>query len=115
MEEIAQTLSISHGSISTILHDLSGMHKQTARLVPKSLSDEQMATKVSVCSPLLKRFRSKDDFLLHLVTVEETWAHYYEPENKGTTEEFATIPFHFVLFSAALVEQAKVGTKSLRN
>ena len=40
-----------------------------------------MATRASVCSALLKRFRSKDDFLLRLVTVDETWVHYYEPEN----------------------------------
>ena len=42
-----------------------------------------MATRASVCSALLKRFRPKDDFLLHLVTVDETWAHYYESENKA--------------------------------
>ena len=42
-----------------------------------------MATRASVCSALLKRFRSKDDFLLRLVTVDEIWAHYYEPENKA--------------------------------
>ena len=83
MEEIAQALGISHGSISTILHDRLGMRKLTARCVPKSLSDEQMATRASVCSTLLKCFRSKDDFLLHLVTVDETWVHYYEPENKA--------------------------------
>ena len=41
-----------------------------------------MATRASVCSVLLKRFRSKDDFRLRLVTVDETWIHYYEPENK---------------------------------
>ena len=40
-----------------------------------------MATTASVCNVLLKRFRSKDDFLLHLVTVAETWVHNYEPEN----------------------------------
>ena len=72
MEEIAQALGISHGSVSTILHDHLGMHKLTASWVPKSLSDEQMATRASVCSALLKHFRSKDDFLLHLVTVDET-------------------------------------------
>ena len=80
VEEIAQALGISHGSVSTILHDRLGMRKLTARWVPKSLSDEQMATRASVCSAFLKRFRSKDDFLLHLVTVDETWVHYYEPE-----------------------------------
>ena len=83
VEEIAQAIGISHGSISTILQDRLGMRKLTARWVPKSLSDEQMATRASVCSALLKRFRSKDDFLLRLVTVDETWVHYYEPENKA--------------------------------
>ena len=72
VEEIAQALGISHGRVSTILHDRLGMRKLTARWVPKSLSDEQMATRASVCSALLKHFRSKDDFLLHLVTVDET-------------------------------------------
>ena len=69
MEEIAQALGISHGGVS---HDRLGMRKLTARWVPKSLSDEQMATRASVCSALLKRFRSKDNFLLRLVTVNET-------------------------------------------
>ena len=67
VEEIAQALGISHGSVWTILHDCLGMRKLTAHWVPKSLSDEQMATRASVCSVLLKRFRSKNDFLLHLV------------------------------------------------
>ena len=73
MKEIANALHISHGSVSTTLHDRLGMHKLTARWVPKSLSDEQMATRASVYSTLLKRFRSKeDDFLSRLVTVDET-------------------------------------------
>ena len=76
VEEIAQALGISHGNVSTILHDRLSMRKLTARWVPKSLSDEQMATRASVSSTLLKRFRSKDDFLLRLVTVDKTWVHY---------------------------------------
>ena len=88
VEEIVQALGISHGSVSTILHDLLGMRKLTARWVSKSLSDEQMATRASVCSALLKHFRSKDDFLLRLVTVDETWVHYYEPENKAQSRQW---------------------------
>ena len=82
VEEILQAFGISHGSVSTILHDRLGMCKLTACWVLESLSNEQMATRASVCNALLKRFRSKDDFLLRLVTVNETWIHYYEPENK---------------------------------
>ena len=87
-EEIANVLHISHSSVSTTLHDRLGMHKLTARWVPKSLSDEQMATRASVYCALLKRFRSKeDDFLSRLVTVDETWIHYYEPENKAQSRQ----------------------------
>ena len=88
VEEIAQVLGISHGSVSTILHDCLGMRKLTARWVPKSLSDKQMATRASVCNSLLKRFRSKDDFLLRLVSVDETCVHYYEPENKAQSRQW---------------------------
>ena len=60
-----------------------GLRKLTAHWVPKYLSDEQTATTASVCSAFLERFRSKDDFLLHLVTVDGILFHYYEPENKA--------------------------------
>ena len=59
------------------------MSKLAACWVPKFISNEQMATRASVCSALLNPFRTKDDFLLHLVTVDETSVHYYEPENKA--------------------------------
>ena len=88
MEEIANALHISHGSVSPTLLDRLGMHKLTAHWVPKSLSDEQMATRASVCSALLKRFRSKeDDFLSRLATVDETWVHYYYPENNAQSRQ----------------------------
>ena len=86
VEEIAQAFGILLGSFSTIFFDRLGMRKLTARRVPKSLSDEQVATRVSVCSTLLKRFRSKDD--LRLVTADETWVHYYEPENKAQSRQW---------------------------
>ena len=42
------------------------------------------SNRASVCSTLLKRLRSKNDFFfLRLVTIGETWVHYYEPENKA--------------------------------
>ena len=88
VEEIANALHISHGSISTTLHDRLGMHKLTDRCVPISLSDEHMATRASVYSALLKQFRLKeDDFLSRLVTVDATWVHYYEPENKALSRQ----------------------------
>ena len=68
VEKIKQALGILHGSVSTILHDRLVM--LTARWVPKSISGEKMANRASVCSALLKCFRSKYEFILRLVTVE---------------------------------------------
>ena len=72
--------------------DRLGMRKLIARWVRKSLSDEQMATRACVYSALLKRYRSKDEFLLRLVTVDETWVHYDEPENKESSVGRAWVP-----------------------
>ena len=66
VEEIAQALGISHGSVSTILHDRLGMRKLTARWVPKSLSDEQMATRASVCVATQKGNTEGDSFFFFL-------------------------------------------------
>ena len=88
VKEIAQALGIHMVAFQQSKHDRLGMRKLTARWVPKSLSDKQVATRASVCSTLLKRFRSKDVFLSCLVTVDETWVHYYEPENKAQSRQW---------------------------
>ena len=92
VEEIVQALGISHGSVSTILHDGLGVGKLTAPWVPKSLSDEQMATGASVCSALLKHFRSKDDFLLHLVTENKAQSHQWVGPGSPRPKKFKTQP-----------------------
>ena len=40
VEKIVQAFGISHGRVTTILHDRLGMRELTAHWVPKSLSDE---------------------------------------------------------------------------
>ena len=37
---------------------------------------------------LVEAFFSKEDFLLRLVTVGETWIHYYEPGNKAQSRRW---------------------------
>ena len=51
VEEIAQAIGISHGSVPTILRDCLGMRKLTARWVPKSLSDEKMQPENQYAAP----------------------------------------------------------------
>ena len=89
MQKLNSGMGNSNAALYMItLHDHLDMHNLTARWVPKSLSDEQMTTRASVYSALLKRFRSKEDnFRSRLVTVDDTWVHYYEPENKAQSRQ----------------------------
>ena len=59
VKEIVQALGISHGSVSTTLHDRLGMRKLTARWVPKSLSDEQNGNQSISMQRLVEAFKVK--------------------------------------------------------
>ena len=52
------------------------------------MSKYRQSERQCICRALLKHYRSKDDFLLHLVTVDETWVHYYESENKAQCHQW---------------------------
>ena len=55
VEEIANALHISHGSVSTTLHDRLGMHKLTARWILKAQSRQM----VGPGSPRPKKFKTQ--------------------------------------------------------
>ena len=76
VEEIAQALGISNRSVST-------RYQPGGSPNPLALNKWQTEQSRPVSSALSKCFRSKDDFLLRLVTVDETWGQYYEQENKA--------------------------------
>ena len=67
-------------------------HQSYIGLIPKSLTNEQMATRASVCSALLNCFRSKDDFLLCLVTVDETQSCQWVGPGSLRPKKFKTQP-----------------------
>ena len=37
---------------------------------------------------IVEAFLLKDDFLLRLVTVYQTWVHYYKPEDKAQSRQW---------------------------
>ena len=61
-------------------------------------------------TPLLLRMIVSDEYILSVEPYSEILFLFYPITLEGrraTTDVFATIPFHLVLFSAALVELAK--------
>ena len=88
MREIADTLTISEGSVFTILHESLGMRKLLSKWVPRllTLDQKQRVEDSERCLELLKQ--GKKDFLRRYVTMNETWIHHYKPETKRSSAEW---------------------------
>ena len=83
IDEIAEDVSISHGSAQRILHDELGMRKLCSRWIPHLLSQSQKDERVETAQGLLNRFRAWGHRgVSEVVTGDETWIHYYEPKRK---------------------------------
>jgi len=83
VHEIAAHLDMSHGSAHHIVHDVLQFHKVFARWVPRQLTAELEERRVDACQELLKCFEAEGDGILgRIVTGDETWVHYHQPETK---------------------------------
>jgi histone-lysine N-methyltransferase SETMAR len=82
VRELATSIGISSTAIHSILTVELGMSRVVARWVPKLLTDQQQRERVQVCQQLLQAHRSEPNFLDRIVTGDESWFHYSEPESK---------------------------------
>jgi hypothetical protein len=49
--------------------------------VPRTLTAEKKQKHVEICEELLKRYRKEgDQFLLNIVTGDESWIHHFDHE-----------------------------------
>ena len=82
VRELEEKLGIAKTSIYLILTEHLGMTRVVARLVPKLLSEQQKLARSQVCSTLIKAWQHEKDYLKRIVTGDESWFHFYEPESK---------------------------------
>lgn len=104
VDEVARDLEISHGSAYEIIHNRLSFHKVCARWVPHQLTTLHKQTRLEICQQHLHRYADEgDSFLNRIITGDETWVHYYEPESKRqsmewkhpkspTTKKFRSLP-----------------------
>jgi histone-lysine N-methyltransferase SETMAR len=65
------------------------MRKLSAKWVPKCLSAKQKVNGASRLSKTLEFFRrDPNDFLSHLVTMDETWLYHYDSETKQQSRDW---------------------------
>ncbi|XP_060575741.1 protein GVQW3-like [Ruditapes philippinarum] len=82
--DIADTVGLCHGTVHMIVTKLFlNMNKVCARWVPRLLTDENKATRVDASRELLRRYdRNGERFLRRIITKDETWVNFYDPESK---------------------------------
>jgi histone-lysine N-methyltransferase SETMAR len=83
LETLSENSGISHGSVFNIIHNELLMSKVSCRWVPRMLSADQKQVRMEISGELLARYSAEGAaFLSRIVTGDETWMHFYEPEGK---------------------------------
>ena len=80
---VAECMKLSSGTTHHIIVDVLGYNKVCARWVPRMLTAEIMHVRMQTSDRNLELYRADPDkFLRRYVTMDETWAHHFDPETK---------------------------------
>ena len=89
LDEVVFELNTSRGSADHIIHNVLGFRKVSARWVPRQLTPELKDRRVDACEEILQRYETEGDaFLQRVVTGDESWVHYFQPETKRASKEW---------------------------
>ena len=82
IQEVAEIVGISKFSVQRIFSNDLRMSLICARWVPHLLKEAEMERRVTDSQGFLQRYRRDRNFLNRIITIDQTWVHYYEPEGK---------------------------------
>lgn len=89
--ELAKMFNISETTVYKIMHDHLNMSKISARWVPRMLSPLQKQYRVECCKEFLTLCGTDSiDIINRIVTGDETWVHFYDPESKQESMQWHT-------------------------
>jgi histone-lysine N-methyltransferase SETMAR len=88
IQNVCEIVGLSHGTVQRILTDNLNMRPISARFVPRLLSDDQQAHRVSLCRELKQQARDDPNFISNIITGNETWLCGYDPETKHQSSQW---------------------------
>ena len=97
IHDVCEIVGLSYGTIQCILADNLNMRHISARVVPRLLSNDQKALRVSVCRELKQQARDDPNFISNIITGDETWVYGYDPE---TMQHSSLVIVEFARFTA---------------
>ena len=92
VREVADKCVISKTTVHEILVQELHMNRICARWVPRMLSEENMTNRTEASRQFLRKFsQSGIGFLDRIITTDETWFHYYDPETKQQSSQWKNV------------------------
>jgi len=89
IRQISVRLGIGTRQVHDILHDCLGVSKVSARWVPRLLGPEQKLNRSDTCRQLQELLaRYGVEFWQRIITTDETWIPYFNPETKSQSKEW---------------------------
>ena len=83
MPDIASESGISFWAVQSILTDILGMSKVSAKWVPRMLTEDQKRSRIDISRYLLSLYEDDPEEFMDLVmTQDETSVHHFDPESK---------------------------------
>ena len=83
VSDISTKVGVSYGSVHSILRNQLKMSKVHARWVPRLLKNAEKERRVQDSMSFLRQYeRHGDAFLDRIITTDETWLWFYDPETK---------------------------------
>lgn len=83
VEQIGEISGINSSAVFLILKEKLRLRKVCARWIPHLLTPEQKRGRVEKASALLLKYKNKDPRRIkEVVTGDETWLYFFEPDNK---------------------------------
>ena len=79
LRDIARQIGISFGAVQSILSNILGKSKVSARWVRRMLTKDQKKSRLDISKYLLSLY---EEFMRRVVTKDETWVHHFDPEAK---------------------------------
>ena len=89
IRELSDDLDMGYGTVHRIIKEELRMSRLSARWVPRLLKDYEMERRVKDSTSFLRRFAKEGDhFLNRIITTDETWLFYYDPETKQQSSQW---------------------------
>ena len=90
VRDIAVQFHIGTATAHKLMTENLNMKRICARWVPRLLTENDRQRRVSASQAFLKRWKAGgDNFLNRIITTEETWLYYYDPETKQQSSVWA--------------------------